>query len=130
MISEVRLEGMHFHAPHGFYDWERKQKNYFTIDLLVRTPGFLDSADDRLEGTFNYETAYQLVSRIMEEPVRLLETICNKIITEVLSSTNVEILFIEVKVSKLQPPLPGRVKASSVKMIWESKENNPSPENN
>lgn len=128
MISEIKLEGMHFHAPHGFYDWERKQNNYFTIDLLVRTPCLLDPEDDLLEGTFNYETAYLLVSKIMKEPVQLLETICKKIIIEVLGSTNVKILSIEVKVSKLQPPLPGRVKSSSVKMIWESKGKNPSSE--
>jgi len=118
MIYEIKLEGMHFHAPHGYYEWERIQKNHFTVDLLVSLPYPESGFREELLSTFDYEKAYHIVREVMEQPVLLLETLCEKIIKEIREAFDLDLRTIEIKVAKLQPPLPGRVGASSVCLKW------------
>ena len=113
MNCEVSLEGMQFHAGHGYYEFERVQKNYFSVDLRVRYDQvFSEMGSDELEATVDYEKAYTIIQKAMSEPVKLLETLAHKIITGIQAHNPERQLTIEIKICKLQPPLPGRVEQS------------------
>lgn len=119
MNSEISLEGMAFHAGHGYYEFERVQKNYFSVDLRVRyDQSFSELGSDELEATVDYEKAYAIIQKVMSEPVKLLETLAHKILAGIQALYPDKELTIEIKICKLQPPLPGRVDRSCVTFTY------------
>lgn len=121
MNSEISLEGMEFHAGHGYYEFERVQKNYFSLDLRVRyDQEFSELGSDELEATVDYEKAYAIIQKVMSEPVKLLETLAHKILAGIQALYPEKHLTIEIKICKLQPPLPGRVDRSCVTYTYKT----------
>lgn len=121
MNCEVSLEGMQFHAGHGYYEFERVQKNYFSVDLRVRyDQEFSELGSDELEATLDYEKAYTIIQKVMSEPVKLLETLAHKILTDIQALYPEKHLTMEIKICKLQPPLPGRVGQSCFTFTYET----------
>lgn len=121
MKCEVSLEGMQFHAGHGYYEFERVQKNYFSVDLRVRyDQEFSELGSDELEATIDYEKIYTIIQRVMSEPVKLLETLAHKILTDIQALYPEKQLSVEIKICKLQPPLPGRVEQSCFTFAYET----------
>lgn len=115
MIGKVSLEGVEFHAYHGVYPHERTSGNKFEVDVHVETR-FDDSAfRDELTGTLNYEVLYAIVKTEMEKPSKLLERVGNAIAESVLKKFD-EAISVEVKISKLNPPIGGVCKKASVQV--------------
>ncbi len=113
MIGKISLEGLEFHAFHGVYPHERESGNFFEVDISVETD-FSSAADhDDLAGTVNYETLFRIVKEEMELPSKLLETVAEKIINRVLNDLPA-VLTVELKISKLNPPIGGKCRLSSV----------------
>lgn len=113
MTGKVALEGLEFHAYHGVYPHERSSGNKFEVDVVVDTE-FQESAfHDDLSGTINYEELYAIVKAEMEKPSKLLETVVNSIAVHILSAFP-SAKSVEVKISKLNPPIGGVCKKSSV----------------
>lgn len=116
MSGRVALEGLEFHAFHGVYPHERESGNWFEVDILVDTDFTAASLSDDLIGTVNYEDLFRIVKSEMEIPSRLLETVANKITDEVLRKMPA-IQRVEVKVSKINPPIGGKCRKASVVLI-------------
>lgn len=113
MIGKISLEGLEFHAFHGVYPHERESGNFFQVDIAVDTD-FTAAADhDDLLGTVNYEILFKIVKEEMELPSKLLETVAEKIIHRVLKDLPA-VLTVELKISKLNPPIGGKCRVSSV----------------
>jgi 7,8-dihydroneopterin aldolase/epimerase/oxygenase len=113
MIGWVALEGLEFHAFHGVYPHERESGNYFEVDIAVQTD-FGDAAKhDDLNGTVNYEALFRIVKDEMEQPSRLLETVAEKIVRRVLNECP-SVLEVDIKISKLSPPIGGKCRRSAV----------------
>lgn len=113
MIGRISLEGLEFHAFHGVYPHERESGNWFEVDISVETRIREEGIDDDLSRTVNYETLFQLVKEEMEKPSRLLETVGEQIVERVLQ-TLPEVLSVEIKISKTNPPIGGKCKRASV----------------
>ncbi len=115
MFGKVSLEGLEFHAYHGVYPHERSSGNKFEVDIHVETR-FDDSAfRDDLSGTLNYEVLYAVVKAEMEKPSKLLETVGNAIAESALQKFK-EAIFVEVKISKFNPPIGGVCRKASVQV--------------
>lgn len=109
----IEIEGMEFFARHGHYSEEQIIGNYFTVDLKIETDCSAAANSDNLEDALNYQTAYKLVKREMQIPSNLLENIAERIIDAVYS--NFKIIYkATVKVSKLNPPMGGKIQKVSV----------------
>jgi dihydroneopterin aldolase len=110
---EICLEQMEFFAYHGWYANEREQGNIFWVDVAIRTelPGFI--GQDDLENALNYETIYQIVSSRMEQPVKLLETLCHNILEDLKLDFGDDIHGY-ICLRKKQPPTLGKTSASKV----------------
>jgi 7,8-dihydroneopterin aldolase/epimerase/oxygenase len=117
MIGRVALEGLEFHAFHGVYPHERESGNWFEVDIVVDTDFSQAAAEDDLNGTVNYETLFRIIQEEMNIPSKLLETVVAKIADGVLSTWPTAVSAVEVKLSKLNPPIGGKCKRSSVTMI-------------
>ena len=112
----VSLEGMEFHAFHGFYDFEREKGNDFVIDVHVTT-SFEEAAQaDDLKGTVNYETIYEIVSEEMKVSTKLLERLAQRMIDRMFSSFALA-QSIEISIAKKNPPIAGNIKQSKITMV-------------
>jgi 7,8-dihydroneopterin aldolase/epimerase/oxygenase len=113
MIGRIALEGLAFHAFHGVYPHERESGNFFEVDIAVETDFTIAADNDDLAGTVNYEVLFRIVKEEMGEPSKLLETVAEKIVHHVLGALPA-VLSVELKISKLNPPIGGKCRASSV----------------
>jgi dihydroneopterin aldolase len=115
MIGRVALEGLEFHAFHGVYPHERESGNWFEVDISVETDFSLAAATDELVGTVNYETLFKVVKAEMEQPSKLLETVAEKIANDVLEIFP-NVIYVELKISKLNPPIGGKCRKATVSL--------------
>ena len=103
-------------AYHGCYDLEQQVGNRFRVDLAIRTPlGNLPKSDDVCEAV-NYLTVYEIVERTMQRTQRTIEAAAANIIGA-LREAFPEIVEVECTVSKLAPPLGGKIDRVSVTLI-------------
>ena len=116
MNGRIALEGLEFHAFHGVYPHERESGNWFEVDIAVETDFSLAANTDELVGTVNYETLFKVVKAEMEQPSKLLETVTEKIATDVLELFP-NALSVELTVSKINPPIGGKCKRASVSLM-------------
>lgn len=105
-MAIIALEGMSFFAHHGLYEEEKQHGNHFEVDLKVDTGHFELSASDDILHTLDYVQLYRVVTEVMATRVDLLETLVLGIGRKVVAEFK-GIHSVEVKVSKLNPPLGG-----------------------
>lgn len=107
-MGRVAVEGMRFHALHGYYPEEQLTGNAFGVDVWIETEFSRAAQEDDLSGTINYEIIYREVAIVMSQPVQLLEYLANLIIDR-LKVQFAGMRHITVRVSKYHPPLGGEV---------------------
>jgi 7,8-dihydroneopterin aldolase/epimerase/oxygenase len=118
MTGKISLEGLEFHAYHGVYPHERDSGNWFEVDIAVETDFSEGAARDEISGTVNYETLFSFIKEEMEKPSKLLETVADQIVKRVLKDLPA-VEKVEVKISKLNPPIGGKCKKASVFLVQE-----------
>ncbi len=116
MNGRIALEGLEFHAFHGVYPHERESGNWFEVDISVETDFSAAAQRDDLEGTVNYEALYSIVKGEMEKPSKLLESVAEKIVNDVLRELKAVIL-VELSISKTNPPIGGKCKRATVSVV-------------
>lgn len=113
MTGKISLEGLEFHAFHGVYPHERESGNFFVVDVSVETDFSMAANHDDLEGTVNYETIFRIVKEEMDRPSKLLETVAAKIIRDIFAAFPAA-SQVDLKISKLNPPIGGKCRLSAV----------------
>ena len=116
MIGKVALEGLEFHSFHGVYPHERESGNWFEVDIAVETDFSAAAANDELLGTVNYEVLFRIVKEEMDQPSKLLETVAEKIASEVLQSLSAA-MSVELKISKINPPIGGKCQKATISLV-------------
>jgi len=113
----VALKDVRCFALHGYYPEEQILGNHFIIDLETEfTPqGF----DDELTQTVNYEDLNTIVLAEMKNTQKLLETVLNNIISKVIKLYPF-VEHVNVSMKKLNPPMPGQIGHSSVRLSYTS----------
>ena len=109
----IHLEGMEFYAFHGHYKEEQIVGNRFLIDVTIETDMEKPMGSDNLKDAVNYQRAYEIVKQEMQKKSHLLEHIAGRI----LNALHAEMEGIKkatVKVSKMNPPVGGKVNSVSV----------------
>jgi dihydroneopterin aldolase len=115
-IYTIRLDGIYVRAFHGCYDLEQQVGNRFRVDVVISTPlGNLPQSDDVTQAV-NYLTVYEIVERTMQRTQRTIEAAATNII-EAVKEAFPEIIEVECTVSKLAPPLGGKIDRVSVTLI-------------
>ncbi len=111
----IHIENMEFYAFHGHYREEQIVGNRFIVDLTIETDMSVPSKSDNLRDAVNYQKAYQIVKEQMEKKSYLLENIAGRIL-DALYSEMQGIKKATVKVSKMNPPMGGKIGSVSVVM--------------
>jgi dihydroneopterin aldolase len=109
----ITIEGMEFYSFHGHYKEEQIVGNKFIVDLTIETDMEMPSKSDNLKDAVNYQQAYQLVKSEMEKKSHLLEHIAGRIL-DALYADMQGIRKATVKVSKMNPPMGGKINSVSV----------------
>jgi len=112
----IQIENMEFYAFHGHYREEQIVGNKFIVDLTIETDMSVPSKSDNLRDAVNYQKAYQIVKVQMEKKSYLLENIAGRIL-DALYAEMQGILKATVKVSKMNPPIGGKIGSVSVIMV-------------
>lgn len=112
-MSTISIEGMEFFAYHGCFKEEQIIGTKFLVDLQITVDTSESEASDNLSKTINYQSVYLLVKKQMQEKSKLLEHVGRRILT----SLKTEFPLIQdatIKISKLNPPLGGKIKNVSL----------------
>lgn len=114
-MGTIALEGLEFFAYHGYYPEEQLIGNKYALDITVQTDFHEAARHDKLSETVNYATLYQIATKVMKEPAKLLEHIAFKVIASIREHYP-DVANITVKVSKFNPPVGGVCARSVITM--------------
>jgi dihydroneopterin aldolase len=111
----IQIENMEFYSFHGHFKEERIVGNKFLVNLTIETDMKKPEESDNLKDAVNYQRVYEIVKQQMETKSYLLENIAGRIL-EAIYAEMVGIEKVTVKVSKLNPPMGGKIGSVSVVM--------------
>jgi dihydroneopterin aldolase len=115
IMGLIKIENMEFYSFHGHFKEERIVGNKFLVDLTIETDMNLAAASDNLKDAVNYQRIYDIVKSQMEMKSHLLEHIAGRILDAIYAEME-GVENITVKVSKLNPPMGGKIGSVSVVM--------------
>lgn len=114
-MGKIILEDMKVYAFHGHMPEEQKIGGNFIVSLEMDTAFEEACKSDKLEDTFDYQQASDIVKEEMAIPSSLLEHVAYRIAERILKASQL-IWSVKIKVSKMNPPLEGNVKAVAVEI--------------
>lgn len=114
-MGKIILEDIDIYAYHGHLPEEKKTGTTFRINLEISLDLEKAGRTDRLEDTFDYAQAYSIIKEEMKIPSSLLEHVAQRIVNR-LFGASAAIREVSLRVSKLNPPFDGEVKAVSVEL--------------
>jgi dihydroneopterin aldolase len=114
-MSKIILENMEFHAFHGCLEFEQKLGNTFIVTVCMELDTQQAGQTDSLDHTLNYQTVYDVVKREMEISSKLIEHVGQRILDCIFNEFP-QIQDLGVKLSKLNPPLGGKVEKVSIEL--------------
>ena len=109
----IELEGMDFHAFHGCYELEQQTGSHFEVSLRLTTELGTVAEHDNVTEAVNYLTVYEVVREEMQRTQHTIERVAQNII-DALHSRFTQICETECRVTKIAPPLGGKVARVSV----------------
>jgi dihydroneopterin aldolase len=112
-MGQIQIENMEFYSFHGHVKEEQIVGNKFLVDLTIETEMKIPSQSDNLKDAVDYQRIYQITKLQMGKKSHLLEHIAGRIIDAIYAEMT-GIQKITVKVSKMNPPMGGKIGCVSV----------------
>jgi dihydroneopterin aldolase len=120
-MGKIILEDIEIYAYHGHFAEEQHIGGNFIVNLEIETAIEKACKSDRLEDTYNYQVAFNLVVEEMQKKSALLENVASRIIDRLFKSSLL-VDSVKIKISKMNPPLGGAVKAVCVEISQKREE--------
>ena len=114
-MGTICINSMEFYSFHGHFREERIVGNKFLVDLTIETDMKIPAESDNLKDAVNYQRVYEIVKHQMEIKSHLLEHIAGRILDAIYAEIE-GIKKVTVKVSKMNPPMGGKIGSVSVIM--------------
>jgi dihydroneopterin aldolase len=106
-MDQIILRNLEFHAPHGYYEEERREGRTFLVDVDADVSTVRAGQSDDLIETVDYRDIARVVVDVMSgESVHLIERLAEKIADGVLDEISA-IAHVEVRVRKKATGVPG-----------------------
>ena len=112
-MSTISIEQMEFYAYHGCFREEQIIGTRFLVDLYLETDTTNAESSDDLNDTVNYQEVYLLVKSEMEIKSKLLEHVGKRIL-KAIKEKFPQVKSAELKISKMNPPLGGKMRNVSL----------------
>ncbi len=101
---KIYLTDLEFFGFHGLYEAEKKIGNRFKLDIIIDFTPPVERVE-RIDHTIDYVHVYKTVQSIMNEPTLLLESLVDKIATQIISDhTMADKVFVKITKQKLYIP--------------------------
>jgi len=114
-MALISINDMRFYAHHGCFEQERAIGTHFRVDLSFSTDTSKAEVSDNIADTVSYLDVYQVLKAEMMIPSHLLEHVARRVGERVLAEFRA-IDSVNVKISKLNPPLGGQMDSVSVEL--------------
>lgn len=112
-MHQIIVEGIHLYAYHGCLEEEGKIGSNYIVDISMQTDFTEAAQTDDLTKTIDYVMVYRIAREEMAIRAKLLEQVAQRIIQR-LKKEFASLQKVEVKVTKLNPPMNGNVERVSV----------------
>lgn len=104
IADEITLTGVRAFGRHGVYDEERRDGQYFYVDVTLQLDTARAAASDDVVDTVHYgEVAERIVELVADESVNLIETLAARIADDLLQHPPVR--AVSVTVHKPEAPI-------------------------
>lgn len=113
MTGIIEIEGMDFFAYHGCFEAEQIVGNKFIVYAQLHYNCSQAADSDNIQDALSYQTAYEIIAREMMKNSHLLENVAQRMISALYQSFP-QIEYVKIKVSKLNPPIGGKIGSTSV----------------
>ncbi len=113
MKTSIKLSDIRFYSYHGVLEQERKVGNNYIVNIHLDADLSLACESDNVKDTINYALVYNIVEEEMKKPSNLLEHVGMRILKSIKSSFP-QVVSIEVRIAKNNPPVRGEIKCAEV----------------
>lgn len=112
-MNKILVEGIKLYAYHGCMEEEGKIGGNYIVDVTMETD-FSEAAEtDDLTKTIDYVIVYNIVKKQMAIRSMLIENVGKRIITELKKELQ-GLIKVDLKITKLNPPMNGNVESVSI----------------
>ncbi len=112
-MNKILVEGIKLYAYHGCMEEEGKIGGNYIVDVTMETD-FSEAAEtDDLTKTIDYVIVYNIVKKQMSIRSMLIENVGKRIITELKKELQ-GLIKVDLKITKLNPPMNGNVESVSI----------------
>ena len=112
-MGYIILSNVRTYSFHGCMDEEEKIGAEFRTDIKVKTDMTQAAETDNLQYGLDYTRLNEIVMAEMKVRAKLMETVALRIIKQIFNEFSIA-EKVEVKVTKLNPPVGGNIEAVSV----------------
>jgi 7,8-dihydroneopterin aldolase/epimerase/oxygenase len=109
----IQVEGIKVYAYHGCLEEEGKIGCNYIVDVIMETDFSEAAKTDDLNKTIDYVIVYDIVKAQMAIRSKLIEQVGQRIVDELKKQLK-GLKSLEVKVTKLNPPMNGNVEKVSI----------------
>ena len=109
----ILIEGIKCYCYHGCFAEEAVTGGNYIVDVTIETDFEKAASTDNLHETIDYAKVVEMVRRQMAIRSKLIEHVAKRIYDS-LKTEFLEIKNLEIKVTKLNPPVEGGVEKVSV----------------
>lgn len=110
----IEIENMEFYAFHGHFKEEQVVGNKFLVTVSISTEVGAAAKSDNLNDALDYQKVYKIIKDQMEIKSYLIENIADRILDALYRELGDKILHIKLKLSKINPPLGGKIDKVSI----------------
>ena len=114
-MAKISIEGMEFFAYHGCFQEEQIIGTRFLVDVHMLTDTHEAEQTDNLKATVNYQAVYLAIKDEMAIKSKLLEHVSRRILDRLFRDFPA-VESIDIKISKMNPPVGGKVESVSVSL--------------
>lgn len=111
-MGKIIVEGIKLFAYHGCMKEEALIGRNYIVDVCIEADLSKPAKSDKIDDAINYSIVYEVVKKEMAIRSNLIEHVAKRI-SDKLKKQFPEMESVEVKVTKLNPPIEGEVEKVS-----------------
>lgn len=119
--SSIFLNNVRLYAYHGVMEQERRVGAWFVVSVAVGYDISQAMETDEVSHTLSYADLLDVLKQEMAVPSNLLEHVCGRIVRAI-RTTFPQVYSIELKLTKLNPPMGADCDGAGVKLYWSNKD--------
>lgn len=119
--SSIFLSNVRLYAYHGVMEQERRVGAWFVVSVAVGYDISQAMETDEVTHTLSYADLLDVLKREMAVPSNLLEHVCGRIVSAI-RTTFPQVYSIELKLTKLNPPMGADCDGAGVELYWSNKD--------